>query len=69
MSDNSLVARYNYDEFTQEKVLPWLNFENSPVLGEKAPDFPLWHLDESKTKFSDIWSQNLYTIVEFGSFT
>ena len=70
MEENAdLLTRYNYDEFTPEKVLPWLNFENSPPLGKKAPDFPLWHLDGSETSLSAIWSQNLYTIVEFGSFT
>ncbi|RMG90274.1 MAG: hypothetical protein D6706_19935 [Chloroflexi bacterium] len=69
MSNSDLIKRYNYDEFTREKVLPWLNFEASPPLGQKAPDFPLWHLDGTETRLSEIWSQHLYTIVEFGSFT
>lgn len=60
---------YNYDDFTPEKVLPWLTFEASPPLGRPAPDFPLWHLDESATTLSAIWRQNLLTVVEFGSFT
>ena len=64
-----LLSRYNYDEFTANKVLHWLNFENSPSLGNKAPTFPLWHIDGTKTDLSAIWSKHLYTIVEFGSFT
>jgi hypothetical protein len=63
------ITQYNYDEFTPKKVMGHLNFEKSPALGQTAPDFPLWHLDSSETKLSDIWSQHLYTIVEFGSFT
>jgi hypothetical protein len=69
MSDKDLIARYNYDEFTGRKVFPWLKFEASPPLGQKAPDFPLWGLDGRETRLSEIWSDNLYTIVEFGSFT
>ena len=69
MSARDLVNRYNYDEFTREKVLPWLSFDESPPLGEKAPDFPLWHLDGTETSLSAIWSQHQFTIVEFGSFT
>jgi hypothetical protein len=70
----NLTTRYNYDAFTREKVLPWLNFENSPPLGRPAPDFPLWSLDDgrtegSQTSLSEIWSEHSYTIVEFGSFT
>ncbi|NKQ35811.1 MAG: hypothetical protein HF973_09375 [Chloroflexi bacterium] len=66
---DDIITRYNYDEFTREKVFPLLDFDNSPPLGEKAPDFPLWHLDGTETSLSAIWSQHLYTIVEFGSFT
>jgi hypothetical protein len=69
MNDIDLVSRYNYDEFTPEKVLPWLNFESSPTIGQKAPDFPLWHLDQTETSLSQIWSSHKYTVVEFGSFT
>lgn len=64
-----LPSRYNYDSFVSEKFEPWLNFENSPPLGQKAPDFPLWRLDRSETQLSVIISQSIYTIVEFGSFT
>ena len=69
MSDLDLITRYNYNEFTLEKVLPWMNFEGSPPLGEPAPDFPLWDLDGGKTSLSEVWSSNAYTIVEFGSFS
>jgi hypothetical protein len=69
MSDDSLIARYNYDEFIPEKFEPWLNFSNSPSIGYPAPDFPLWPLDGGETKLSEIWSQNTFTIIEFGSFT
>ncbi|HID53614.1 MAG TPA: hypothetical protein EYP41_16470 [Anaerolineae bacterium] len=66
---DDIITRYNYDGFTREKVFPLLDFDNSPPLGDKAPDFPLWHLDGRETSLSVIWSQHLYTIVEFGSFT
>ena len=66
---NDLVKKYNYDSFVSEKFEPWMNFDTSPVLGQPAPDFPLWDLSERETKLSIIWSSHLYTIVEFGSFT
>lgn len=69
MSNDDLTTRYNYDEFTPEKVFPWMNFEGSPPLGQKAPDFPLWHLDGTGTSLSDVWTTHKYTVVEFGSFT
>lgn len=67
--NDDLLARYNYDEFIPEKFEPWLNFEVSPPLGGQAPDFPLWRLDGSETRLSDVWAEHRYTIVEFGSFT
>lgn len=69
MSDPDVTTAYNYDSFTPEKVLPWLNFANSPALGRPAPDFPLWRLEGSQTSLSEIWSQHRLTVVEFGSFT
>jgi hypothetical protein len=69
MTNSDITTAYNYDEFTPEKVLPWLSFESSPPLGRPAPDFPLWHLDGSPTTLSEIWGQNQLTVVEFGSFT
>jgi len=64
-----LIARYNYSEFTRDKVLHWLRFDESPVVGQRAPDFPLWHLDGSRTSLAEVWSNHAYTVVEFGSFT
>ncbi len=69
MQEPTLITQYNYDEFVPAKFEPWLNFANSPALGEKAPDFPLWTLDEEEIRLSDVWSQHVYTVVEFGSFT
>jgi hypothetical protein len=68
-SEINLLSRYNYDEFVPEKFEPWLNFDASPPLGYPAPDFPLWNLDKSVSRLSEIWSVHTYTIVEFGSFT
>lgn len=70
MNDDDLLRRYNYDEFIPAKFEPWLNFEASPPLGQPAPDFPLWRLEDgAQTRLSAIWSSYLYTLVEFGSFT
>lgn len=69
LEDHDLVARYNYDAFVPEKFGPWLNFDESPPLGKKAPDPPLWGLDGTETSLGGLWSENAYTVVEFGSFT
>ena len=69
MVPQDVTAVYNYDEFTEEKVMPWMNFDGSPPLGETAPDFPLWHLDGQQVSFSQIWAKHRFTVVEFGSFT
>ncbi len=69
MTDTDLITRYNYDEFVPYKIVPWMNFDASPLLGQSAPDFPLWTLDGQQTRLSELWSANTYTIVEFGSFT
>jgi hypothetical protein len=66
---DDLLARYNYAEFTKTTVLPWLRFDRSPPLGQRAPDFPLWHLGGPETRLREVWSASEYTIVEFGSFT
>lgn len=68
MTDN-LLERYNYDAFVPAKFSPWMRFDQSPKLGSPAPDFPLWNLDEAETRLSATWKANLYTVVEFGSFT
>ena len=67
MSD--LIAAYNYDAFTPEKVERWLNFAASPPLGAVGPDFPLWSLDGMETRLSALWSAHRLLVVEFGSFT
>lgn len=69
MVDRDLIARYNYDEFIPAKFEPWMNFDSSPKLGEPAPDFSLWDLEQKETSLREIISKNRYTIVEFGSFT
>ena len=69
MADQDLTQRYNYDNFEPAKFGPWMRFDESPPLGEKAPDFPLWALDETETSLGEVWAQHAYTIVEFGSFT
>ncbi len=69
MAAQDLTSRYNYDAFIPEKFEPWLNFEESPPLGEKAPDFPLWRLDGTETSLGELWVEYAYTVVEFGSFT
>lgn len=69
MEHNDLLERYNYDAFIPANFEPWMNFDKSPALGQKAPDFPLWTLEGEETSLSQQWSQHLYTVVELGSFT
>ncbi len=70
MTTDDLIHRYNYDEFIMEKVQPWMRFDESPALGQPAPSFPLWQLeDRAETALSAIWGAHRFTIVEFGSFT
>ena len=69
MDDLHLNTKYNYDSFVPKNFEPWMQFDQSPPVGIPAPDFPLWDLGENPTSLSEIWSQNSYTIVEFGSFT
>lgn len=69
MDGDDPLSLYNYDEFIPAKFEPWMNFNSSPALGEPAPDFPLWDLEQKETSLRQIISQNLYTIIEFGSFT
>lgn len=60
---------YNYDAFVPENFEPWLDFENSPPLDQKAPDFFLWPLEGGASSLGGIRSEHTYTVVEFGSFT
>ena len=69
MSDDDLIKRYNYDSFEPDNFMPWMRFEASPALGDPAPDFPLWDLDEQEVNLCSLWSEHLYTIFEFGSYT
>lgn len=69
MSEKNMTERYNYHSFVWELVDPWMRFHESPPLGTEAPDFPLWHLDGGQTSLSELWAQNTYTVVEFGSYT
>ena len=69
MTASDLLSRYNYDEFVPAKFKPWLRFDESPPLGQPAPDFPLTRLDGTTTRLSEVWSAYTYTVVEFGSFT
>ena len=69
MDNTDLLSRYNYDSFIPENFVPWERFDESPPAGTTGLDFPLWDLDENQTNLSAIWKANLYTVVEFGSFT
>lgn len=69
MTDQNLIEKYNYDSFVRKNFEPWMNFDNSPVVGQPAPDFPLWHLNGDNTSLSTIWSNFDLTVIEFGSFT
>lgn len=68
--NSELLRQYNYDAFVPEKFMPWMRFDESPALGVAAPDFPLWQLeDRAQSSLGEWWSNNLYLVVEFGSFT
>lgn len=69
MTAKDIIERYNYDSFTSDNFMPWMRFDKSPVLGEPAPDFPLSTLEEKETSLSEVWGANVFTVVEFGSFT
>jgi len=69
MTRDDLLSSYNYDQFIPQNFERWMNFDSSPALGEKAPDFPLWQLDGRATRLSAVWEAYTLTIVEFGSFT
>ena len=69
MDEPGLLSDYNYYTFVPDKFGQWLNFEESPPLGRKAPDFPLWALDATKISLGELWARHTYTVIEFGSFT
>ena len=67
---DDIVTSYNYDAFVEENLEPLMTFDVSPPLGEPAPDFPLWRLEDcAETSLKAIWKSHVYTVVEFGSFT
>jgi hypothetical protein len=69
MTNSDITTAYNYDEFTPEKVLPWLSFESSPAAGATGPRFSPVAFRPISHHLSQIWQQNQLTVVEFGSFT
>ena len=69
MQSKTFVEDYNYDVFHHTNFMKWMKWDESPVVGSEAPDFPLWHLDKTETSLSQLWSQHKFLIVEFGSFT
>ena len=69
MATTDLITRYNYDEFTAEKVMPWLNFEASPQLGQPAPDFTLTDSSGTETVTLSEFRGKKPVALVFGSFT
>ena len=69
MDNQELLARYNYDEFIPEKFGPWMRWEEAPRAGTFGPDFPLWTLEEREISLYTVLKENIFTILEFGSFT
>ena len=69
MTHKNLTDKYNYNSFVRKNFEPLMNFDNSPSIGQPAPDFPLLYLNGDKTLLSSIWSDFDLTIIEFGSFT
>jgi hypothetical protein len=69
MNRSHQIPQYNYTHFIPSDIVPFMAFDESPAIGSPAPDFPVWQLDGTPTKLSNIWTENLYTIIEFGSFT
>jgi hypothetical protein len=69
VEESDLLSGYYYVACVPEKFERWMNFDASPLLDRRAPDFPLWDLDDSEMHLGMVRSSNSYTIVEFGSFT
>ena len=68
--EQALVEKYNYPIFSKAHYQPWMRFDVSPPILQRAPDFPLWKLEDgSEMPLSAVWSAHKFTIVEFGSFT
>jgi hypothetical protein len=69
MAEPDLTTHYNYAEFTRAAVNRILRWDQSPPVGQPAPDFPLWTLGGEETSLCAVWRGHTYTVVEFGSFT
>ena len=68
--DIEIMQNYNYEEFIPENFEPLMRFDESPSLGAPAPNFSLWNLEDRKeTSLKELWSNHLYLVVEFRSFT
>ena len=67
--NSDLIQRYNYDVFKHDNYVHWMKWDESPSVGSDAPDFPLWHLDETETSLSSLWQEYKFLVIEFGSFT
>lgn len=75
MNREEQILDYNYNDFDDNAlghVMKWAG--NQPELGKRAPDFPLWKLEEdgktlTETTLLDVIKENPLTIVEFGSFS
>jgi hypothetical protein len=69
MPEATSSLKYNYDSFIHENFAPHMRFDESPPLGETAPDFPLWTLEGEETSLREVCASYTFTVVEFGSFT
>ena len=75
MNREEQIKDYNYADFDDNAlghVMKWAG--NQPELGKRAPDFPLWKLEEdgetlTETTLLTVIKENPLTIVEFGSFS
>ena len=46
-----------------------MRFDQSPPLGQRVADFPLWDLEGVETSLYAALKDFAFTVVEFGSFT
>ncbi|MFK7804775.1 MAG: hypothetical protein AB8G95_24275 [Anaerolineae bacterium] len=75
MNREEQILDYNYPDFDDNAlshVMKWVG--NQPELGKRAPDFPIWQLEEdgetlTETTLLTVLKENPLTIVEFGSFS
>ena len=67
--DSELLRKYNYDAFIPDNFDPWTRFDESPLLGSRVDDYPLWTLERAQTSLLTEIKKHRFTVVEFGSFT